>query len=211
MLSRHLQYRSQRLLQRQQSRCHSLSSIFGLSDFDERVQWRIPWDFDPFLVSGVAISFDGTLWVESWRLGQLEDCFECGTLFEARDLAAQEVPNYLSWRLRHTGSSGRTADVYLPREPGALSGAEAVIAIRESDSAVLPALVLSGERAFSQRVRTAADMLFWAKPMAPVPIELSEQQLADGFVHVGTVRDCGHLALAPDALRRLSADVHRAT
>jgi len=211
MLSRHPQYRSQRLLQRQQSRCHSLSSIFGLSDFDERVQWRIPWDFDPFLLSGVTISFDGTLWVETWRLGTLEDCFDCKSLAEARDLAVQEVPSYLAWRLRHTGSSGRTADVYLPREPGALCGAEAVIAIKESDSAVMAALVLAGERAFSQRVRTAADMLFWARPTAPAQIDLSQQQLSDGFVHVGTVRDCGHLALAPDALRLLSADAPRAT
>jgi hypothetical protein len=209
MLSRHLQYRSQRLLQRQQARTHSLSSIFGLSDFDERMQWRIPWDFDTHLVSGVTISFDGSLWVESWRLGALDDCFQCGSLTQARDLAVQEVPNYLSWRLRHTGSSGRTADVYLPRDPVALSGAEAVIAIKESDNAVRPALVPPGERAFSQRVRTAADMLFWAKPMAPVQIDLSEQQLADGFVHVGTVRDCGHLALAPDALRLLSGDAPR--
>ena len=211
MLSRHLQYRSQRLLQRQQARSHSLSSIFGLSDFDERMQWRVPWDFDFHLVSGVTISFDGSLWVESWRLGTLEDCFECGSLTEARDLAVQEVPNYLLWRLRHTGSSGRTADVYLPRDPVALSGAEAVIAIKESDSAVRPALVLSGERAFSLRVRTAADMLFWAKPMAPVQLDLSEQQLADGFVQIGTVRDCGHLALAPDALRMLPAEAPRAT
>ena len=67
------------------------------------------------------------------------------------------------------------------------------------------------ERAFSQRVRTAADMLFWAKPMAPVQVDLSEQQLADGFVQIGTVRDCGHLALAPDALRMLSAEAPRAT
>lgn len=199
MLGRLRTSRSQRM------RRHSLNSIFGLSGLDHQVQWRLSWDFDVELLSGVTLSFDGVLWVESWRLGSLTECIECATLQNARDQAALEVPSYLAWRQQYTGAKGREADIFLPLTCGeeALSGAEAVIALAHPDSSLSLTLVQRGERLFSRRVRSAADLLFWSGPVETLKVDLTAERLGTDFVPIGTVRDCGHLAMKPDALKLL--------